>query len=105
MATFWISFRIAEKTVGGKTYDKRYEDFIDELRTFVSGKVWEKTTSFVVFESHQTIGAIARGLKEKIAPSEDLFLMREMNQKSAVIVGKNDDDDIFDLMGDYLKKL
>lgn len=102
MATFWISFRIADGTVGGKTYETRYNAFIDQLRGYV-GAFWEETTSFVVFDTNQSIATMTAGLKAAIAPSADLFLIRQINAESAYIFGPVKDQAIFALMP-YLKK-
>ena len=109
MAVCWISFRIAKKDVGGKTYEQRYsalEQAIDDIST----TVWKETTSFIIFETSTSFETAANNFKATIAPSTDLFLMRQMETKKATICGKYDDEDIFDLMVDaegttYLKKL
>jgi hypothetical protein len=103
MATYWITFRIADHNVGNRTYDDRYKDLQGAVRLRAS-KWWIKPTSFIAFASEDAIGAIAQACKDAIAPMYDLFLIREMDTKSAIICGNNDDDDIYLLMP-YLKKL
>lgn len=101
MAVCWISFRIAKKTVGGKTYDQRY-DALEKAVLDISSVYWKETTSFIIFETDTGFDSAAKTFKSKIAPSEDLFIMRKMDAKKAVICGNNDDDDIFEMM-DYLE--
>lgn len=109
MAACWISFRIAKKTVGGKTYEQRYEA-LEKAVLGIADSYWKETTSLIVFETETDFDTAARKFKAAIAPSADLFLMRKMEAKKAVICGHNEDDDIFDLMvnddgNSYLKTL
>jgi hypothetical protein len=103
MAALWLTFRIADRTVGSLTYDDRLKALQEAVRLRAS-KWWRKPTSFIAFESSEDIGTLASACKSAIAPSHDLFLIREMDRQSAIICGNNDDDDIFKLMP-YLKKL
>jgi hypothetical protein len=66
--------------------------------------LWAEPTSFIAFSSEKSISSIANACKDVIAPSHDLFLIRAMNNKSAFICGKNDDQNLFILMP-YLKKI
>jgi hypothetical protein len=103
MATFWLTFRIENRTVGGRSYDQRRDALYEAIRQHTK-KWWLKPTSFVAFESTQSIDAIADACRVAIAESHDLFLIREMDTKSAIICGNNDDRDIYILMP-YLKTL
>lgn len=103
MATYWITFRLADRTVGNRTYDARLKDLQEAVRLRAS-KWWLKPTSFIAFESADDIGTLAAACREAIAPTHDLFLIRAMDKMSAIICGNNDDGDIFVLMP-YLKKL
>jgi hypothetical protein len=102
MAAYWLTFRIHEASIGGRTYERRYEDLNEAVRTSCS-KWWKTPTSFIAFESASTIDALAKKFAGAIAPSQDLFLIRMMDTQSAAICGKNDDTDIFTLMP-YLVK-
>lgn len=101
MATYWITFRIADNTVGGRTYDDRYESFTTTILAS-SSSYWDQTTSFYIFESDLSIDALASILKMEIAPTCDLFVIRELGKHSARIYGHNDDKEIFVFMP-YLK--
>ena len=96
MAVFWISFRIADKTVNGKTYNQR-RDGLETAIGSVSSAWWKETTSFIVFETRQTLETVARTIKREIAPACDLFLIRRMDAKAAIICGNNDEPEIYDL--------
>lgn len=103
MAAFWLTFRIENRVVGGRTYDERRQALYDAIQQRTT-KWWLKPTSFIAFESSHSLGAIAAASKLAIAPSHDLFLMREMDTQNAIICGSNDDGDIYQLMP-YLKLL
>lgn len=83
--------------------ETRYRDLTEEIRTNCS-KWWTEPTSFIAFESSQSIETLMAKFKAKISPSHDLILMREMDTKSALITGQVQDQDIFELMP-YLKKV
>lgn len=102
MATYWITFRISYESVGGKSYDDRYDAFTSAVVANASSH-WAQTTSFYVIESTSSIDALTAILKREFAPSKDLFLIRQIDAKSAKICGQNDDNDIFTLMP-YLER-
>lgn len=97
MAIFWISFRIAKKVSGGKTYQQRYEG-LENTISEISTLEWKETTSFIVFESGSSLTAIAGRLKREISPKDDLFIIRKMDAKDAIVCGDVEDDDIYHLM-------
>jgi len=97
MKTYWVSYRIAADTLGGRTYEDRYNALVDGI-TEISPTWWGQTTSFYVFTSMQTIDAIAARLRPAIKPSHDLFLIRQLDTQAARICGKNEDQDIFTLI-------
>lgn len=103
MTTYWITFRIADARVGTKTYEDRYNAFIEVIRSTATSW-WAEPTSFIAFSSEKSIEGIATACKAAIATTHDLFLIRVMDTKSAIICGKNEDQDIFTLMP-YLKKI
>lgn len=103
MATYWITFRIEQRTVNGRSYAERYE----ALQQAVLGsatRYWQEPTSFIAFETSASIDAVSTVCKASIAPSHDLFLVREMDKQNARICGQNGDKDIQDLMP-YLKAI
>ena len=101
MSAFWITFCIADARVGSRDYRERYCALVDTLRAD-SLFWWDEPTSYVAFESNFTIQEIAKRCKSAIAPTHDLFLIREMDKQAALICGKNSNQDIYKLMP-YLK--
>ncbi|WP_031371875.1 hypothetical protein [Lysobacter antibioticus] len=103
MATFWLSFRIAYETVGGKTYETRYNDFTNTLAGLRT-KYWEETSSFMIFESAFSIDQIATKAKAAFAPSTDIFVIRDLNRQTARACGNIKDQDLF-VLAPYAKKV
>jgi hypothetical protein len=103
MATFWLTFRIEDRNVGGRTYDDRRNALYEAVRTRAS-RWWVKPTSYVAFESQHSLDDLAGACRSSISPAHDLFLIREMDSKNAIICGNNDDKDIYILMP-YLRTL
>jgi hypothetical protein len=97
MSVFWLTFRLHEQTTSRGSYEERYDALMAELQAF-STLTWTNTTSFVVFESASSIAALGQAFKGVIDPKVDLFLMRAMESKLAVICGSNDDPGIYRLM-------
>lgn len=104
MAAYWLTFRLADKVIGGRDWNARYRA-VDEAVNAVATIKWDDPTSFFAFESSNSIDTIAGRLKIAIAPSEDMFLIRAINTQDARICGKLDSREIFTLMGDYLKPI
>lgn len=103
MTVYWLTFRLHEETMSGRSYEQRYEALYKAVDEH-SSKWWLDPTSFIALESQFGIGTIAAACKAAIAPSHDLVLIREMNTKSALLVGHTTSNTIFELMP-YLKNL
>lgn len=103
MAVHWLTFRIDTRTIGNRTYDNRRTALYQAVADNTS-KWWIEPTSFLAFESSNDIRTIASACKAAIAPAYDVFLIREMDAKSALICGKVEESAIFELMP-YLKVL
>jgi hypothetical protein len=102
MTTYWLTCRLADKVIGGRSWGDRYNALRDSING-ASTKWWIEPTSFYAFESQHSIETLAAHFKKAIAPSEDMFLMRKIDTKDAVICGKVEDQDTFQLMP-YLVK-
>jgi hypothetical protein len=86
MATYWISFRLESRTVGGRTYDERYAALVEAVNQHVTS-AWEETTSFWLVRSNATRPALAAAIRRAIAPSEDMVLIGSMEHLGATAVG------------------
>lgn len=86
MATYCVTFRIADKTVNGKTYAERREMLVENARAY-DGGYWEETTSFLLVESNKNTpdfgASVAKGLSEK----DDLVVVFDPADMSAAYFG------------------
>ena len=98
MEDYWISFRIADR---GR-YDERYT----ALNTIVRGYgelYWDETSSFILLRSSASLNDLADALKAEVNPDWDMVLIRKLNSKAGVLIGRATDPDLFEFMP-YLKK-
>ena len=54
MAAYWLTFRIADKTIRGFSSDDRRSALYAAVQTHL-GKWWVKPTSFIAFSSDSSI--------------------------------------------------
>jgi len=99
LTIYWITFRIEDEVVGGKSWDDRHNALVATIDRN-SIRWWRETTSFIAFESTSSIDGLAYKFKAAIAPSTDLFLIGEMGAKPARICGRFTDRSIFEFMLD-----
>lgn len=102
MATYFVSFTIEDETINGRDYNERWNAMYDAIRS-MANSYWEETTSFVAFETEQSIGSITTAVKDALEPAIDTALIRSMDAKDARIIGLVADEDIFKIMP-YLKR-
>lgn len=73
MATYCLTFRIANVTASGSSYSDRYQSLIDNVRTR-DGGFWEETTSFFLVESPlDTTGFVKNAVRGLSAKHDMLF--------------------------------
>ena len=99
MATYWITFRLAENA----TYTRRYDELVNAVR-LLSTKWWVDATSFIVFASNETIDSVAETVQNAINLKTDIAVVGMPDYKSARLIGETDDEDIFALIP-FIKKV
>lgn len=102
MATYWITFRIEDTTINGRSYSTRYSEFVEAVRQQAT-KWWTEPTSFICFASEKDIDAICNAIKQPVSAAHDMFLIGMPELKSARVWGNNPDGDIYKLIP-FLKK-
>jgi hypothetical protein len=102
MARYWLSFTLDSRTVGGRDYDARWAAIYEAI-TGMSSNWWLDTTAFAVFETDRTLDQVTTTVKGAVAPTYDLVLIRQLDNKGARIFGPFSDQDIFKLMP-YLER-
>lgn len=86
MANYCITFRIADETVNGKTYDQRREQLIENVYTKGSG-FWDDTTSFILVESNVDTMTLAKRAKTALSAADDMLLIFNQSDLSAAYFG------------------
>jgi hypothetical protein len=86
MSTYYITFRLANKTIGGKTYDERRSQMIENVHAEGTG-FWEDTTSFFIVESSFDTDRFAAKACEGLSRSEDMLLAFDTSDMSASYFG------------------
>ncbi|WP_445215571.1 hypothetical protein ACKWRH_24240 [Bradyrhizobium sp. Pa8] len=97
--TYWLTFRIHDDATYEHRRDKLYEA-IDNL----SSKWWLEPTSFIAFSSEQSADTIAARIKASFNPATDMALLGMTEYKTARLIGKSDDQDVYKLIP-FLKKV
>lgn len=92
-----LSFRIENTKVGSRDYNTRYTALTGYL-TSIATTLWDDSTSFLVFETESSINEILRECKKAIAPTHDLFFIRQVDFKLTYICGLVHDNSIFKLI-------
>lgn len=104
MATYCVSFRIANRTINGKSYDERRQRLIDNMTTKGLG-FWDETTSFVLVESNLSTDEFATKACAGLSKRDDLVFLFDPDDSSAVYFGALDRRDVLSSFFPYLKKL
>ena len=85
-STYYVSTRIANKSVAGKSYDERRDQLIDNIRTEGSG-FWQDTTSFYIVESSLNTDAFAAKAAKALSRADDMLLVFDTSDMSASYFG------------------
>ena len=93
MAVFWISFRIDS---GGKGDERQYA--LTKAIHAHKLRYWDRTPSFILFESGHTFDFLIHAFSGKIDPARDLFLMGEIGTSQVRLCGVNTDTDILKML-------
>ena len=86
MSVYAVSFRIHEDV----DYSRRYQSFTSALAAGATAS-WDETTSFVLVETSESIDAFCSRIYVHSAfdSSKDIYLVMDVEKKSARFRGKN----------------
>jgi hypothetical protein len=89
MNTYCVSFRIADRTVAGKTYQERYDCLMNNLKsTQVKGSgFWMEPTSFALVESHLDTESFAAKAVSGLDKKNDIVFVFDPQDMSARYIG------------------
>ena len=84
MSHYCVTFRIADQTVKGKTYDDRRQGLIEALR---GAGYWEETTSFILAESDLDTPSFTARASKALSRADDLLVVFDLADMSACYFG------------------
>lgn len=104
MSTYVISFRIADRIAGGKTYDERRQALIEATRKH-DGGFWDATTSFFLTESDLDTISFGNELCAGLDATHDMLVVFDPSDMSMVYFGAVPNPDILGSFFEGPKKL
>ncbi len=93
MSTYCVTFRIANKTVAGKTYSDRYSALTDNLHEGSDG-YWSEPTSFILVGSTLDTNAFAKKAVKGLSDKEDMLFVFDPEDMSACYFGAVEREDV-----------
>ncbi len=91
--TYCITFRVANKTIGGKSYDERRQSIVDAVRTDNSG-YWDETTSFFLVESDLGTQDLAAQAASGLSAGHDMLAAFDPSDMSVAYFGSIKEPDV-----------
>jgi len=86
MSYYMITFRIADRTVNGKTYDDRRQLLMENARTKDQG-FWSEPTSFLLAQSSLDTTAFAKKVCAGLSSEYDLVFVFDPDDQSGHYFG------------------
>ena len=93
MAVYWISYRIH----GDAEQDERQRALLKAIHCH-KRRYWDRTGSFVIFESGHTQEFLAEVFRARIDPKRDLFVMGQIGDDPVTLCGANSDPEILAML-------
>lgn len=104
MSVYAISFRIAERTIGGRTYNERRDSLIEAASAQKQG-FWDATTSFILTESNLDTFTFGEALSSGLNEANDMMIVFDPSDMSMAYFGDVDEPDILGTFFNLSKKL
>lgn len=101
---YCVTFRIADRTVGGKTYNERRNLLIENANKEKIG-YWEETTSFLLVSSALNTPDFAKRVCQGLSADYDMVLVFDPTDMSASYFGALQHVDVLRSFFPKLKKV
>lgn len=101
---YCVSFRLANKTINGKTYDERRQQLINNVHTETCG-FWDETTSFFLITSGLDTNSFAVKACKGLSPTEVMVFLFDPSDQSACYFGAVKHPDVLRSFFPKLKKV
>lgn len=105
MSNYCVTFRIADRTIGGKTYKDRRQGLVENVQAAGGPGYWEETTSFLLAESGLSTEAFAAKACRGLSAADDLVVVFDPADMSACYFGPLKHVDVLRGFFPKLKKL
>ncbi len=92
MFTYCVTFRIKNATIGGKTYQNRYDSIIENA--YEGEGLWDEPTSFLLIASDLHTNEFAKNVVKGLSRQHDMAFIFDPQDKSACYFGDIEDEDI-----------
>jgi hypothetical protein len=102
--TYCVTFRVADQTVNGKTYNERRQSIVDSVRAKGLG-YWEETTSFFLVESSLDTSAFAKAASKGLSGDHDMLAAFDPSDMSLAYFGAIEHGDVLASFFKTAKKL
>ncbi|BCH60404.1 hypothetical protein RvVAR0630_30280 [Agrobacterium vitis] len=93
MAYYCISFRIADQTAVGRSYDQRRKGLMEAAHAQKKG-LWDSTTSFILAESTFDTVNFAKSVCADLSPQHDMAVVFDPSDMSMCYFGQVNEADI-----------
>ena len=103
MTTYCVTFRVADQTVGGRTYSERRQSIIDAV--YSSDGYWEETTSFILASSALDTNSFAAKAAGGLSEAHDMLVAFDPADMSVAYFGAIKRADVLATFFRYVKKL
>ena len=104
MANYYVTFRIHDQKVDGKTYADRYDALMTNIRADGLG-FWTDTTSFLMVESNLDTDTFSQNAVQGLSARYDLVLITDPADNSACCFGNVEHFDVLKSFLPNIKKL
>lgn len=104
MYTYYITFRIADRTLAGQTYEDRRQQLMTNART-KGGGFWAETTSFILAESELDTYSYAKRVCQGLSAAHDLVVVIDPSDDSAAYFGPIEEEEVLRSFIPKAKKL
>lgn len=92
MSTYCVTFRIKNATVGGKTYQERYNSIIENANE--GNGLWNDPTSFLLISSSLNTPSFAKNVVKGLSKQHDMAFVFDPEDMSACYFGAVDSEDV-----------
>jgi hypothetical protein len=93
MSIYCVAFRIADKSVSGRTYNDRRQSVEDAIVTKDQG-FWDELASFYLVESHLRTQDFAKKASASLSVADDLLVVFDPSDMSVGYFGKFEGENV-----------